>query len=106
VLALVLGETTRQFETAVTLEVNDYKTDGEWAYVTATPRDAQRQAINYATTRFANDYAEGFFDDWLCALVRQDHRGIRIIAYELGATDAPFVDWPKNYGVPEELISH
>ena len=87
------------------LEIHDLRSDRQWAFVTATPRTMAGQPIDYANTPFADAVAAGEFDDWLCALVRKAPNGKwRLVTLVIGATDAPFVDWPERYGVPKALV--
>jgi len=89
----------------VTFEINALRRNEEWAYLIAVPRTESGAAIDYTDTAFAEDVREGYFDDWLCALVRKGSYGKwHLVAMSIGATDAPFMDWPERYGVPRQLV--
>jgi len=86
-------------------EIHDLRSDQQWAFVTATPRTMTGQPIDYAKTPFAEAVDAGEFDDWLCALARKAPNGEwELVALVIGATDAPFVDWPERYGIPKALV--
>lgn len=104
VLALVLAAAQKQVSQVAMLELHKYRADGQWAYVTAIPQGEKNGRIDYTKTSFAADYADGFFDNWLCALAQKEAGGWRLVAFEFGATDAPFVDWPEKFGVSAQLI--
>ena len=89
----------------VSLRVEQARRDGSWAYLSGRPLTADGASIDYSATPFAEDMAEGFLDDNFIALLHFDaSRGWSIIELALGATDAPFVDWPARHGVPRQLI--
>ncbi len=97
----------RQLNREVTLQIDTYRQDGEWAYVTGRPLTEQGARIDYTDTVYAQDIREGYFDDGFVALARKPRPEVddwTLEALSLGATDAPFVDWPKQFGVPRDLI--
>lgn len=90
---------------AVLFKVNELRTDGEWAFLNAVPLTKDYKRIDYARTQYAKDVREGLFDDWLCALVRkQPDQSWTVIALSIGATDAPFVDWPRRFDAPRRVV--
>ena len=89
----------------VQLNIHELRNNNEWTFLTATPLTADGKAIDYSSTIYAEDIREGYFDDWLCALVQKSDGGKwYVVALDIGATDAPFVDWPDRYGVPKALV--
>ncbi|MCP5238198.1 MAG: hypothetical protein H6945_20920 [Zoogloeaceae bacterium] len=89
----------------VSLRVEQERRYGAWAYLSGRPLTADGAPIDYSATPFAEDMAEGFLDDNFVALLHFDAiRGWSITELALGATDAPFVDWPARHGVPRQLI--
>lgn len=89
----------------VTVEVDELRSDGRWTFLTGVPRTPAGDPLDYAATPYAQDVADGLFDDWLCALLARAADGWSLVALEIGATDAPFADWPERHGVPPELIA-
>lgn len=89
---------------AVVIDVDELRSDDQWAFVTAVSLTADRTPIDYSRTKFADDVSDGVFDDWLCALLENDGGRWKLVALEIGATDAPFVDWPERYGVPKAIV--
>lgn len=88
----------------VRFNVSSIRTDGIWAYLSATPLTPEYQPVDYSATKYAADIEEGAFDDWLCALVEREGDIWIVRALEIGATDAPFVDWPERFGAPGEVV--
>lgn len=93
-----------ELEQPVFIDVDKLRRDERWAFVTAVSLTADREPIDYSRTKFAHDVADGVFDDWLCALLQNDEGRWTVVALEIGATDAPFVDWPERYGVPRTIV--
>jgi hypothetical protein len=89
----------------VQFKVNELRTDGEWAFLNAVPLTKDYKRIDYVHTKYAKEVREGLFDDWLCALVRkQPDQSWTVIALSIGATDVPFVDWPRRFDVPRTVV--
>ena len=88
----------------VRFRVHTLRTDGRWAFVSALPLTKEHGRIDYATTKFAADVEEGLFDDGLRALLEKRGDRWTITAFEIGATDAGFVDWPDRHGAPVGLL--
>jgi hypothetical protein len=89
---------------AVVIDIDELRSDDQWAFVTAVSLTVDRTPIDYSRTKFADDVTDGVFDDWLCALLANDEGRWKMVALEIGATDAPFVDWPERYGVPRAIV--
>jgi len=94
-----------ELDMEVQFKVNELRTDGEWAFLNAIPLTKDHKRIDYARTKYAKDVREGLFDDWLCALVRkQPDQSWTVIVLSIGATDVPFVDWPRRFDAPRMVV--
>jgi hypothetical protein len=97
----------RELGMAVSLEVETFREHAGWAFVAGRPLTADRAPIDYARTPYARDVEEGYFDDSFAALARRAggrDTGWSVVELSLGATDAPFVDWPDRHGLPRTLV--
>ncbi len=91
----------------VSLDVETLLQNDEWAFISGLPLTAAGQPIDYSQTKFATAIREGYFDDGFVALAKRKREGVddwELTALSLGATDAPFVSWPEQFGVPKELV--
>lgn len=89
----------------ILFKVDEIRTDGEWAYVSAVPLKQSGGRIDYSQTEFARGMEEGYFDDWLCSLLKRREGGAwEVVALSIGATHAPFADWPYKFGVPDTVV--
>lgn len=92
---------------AVSLAVDTSNLHGDWAFLAGRPLTPEGSPIDYSKTPYAKDVAEGYFDDNFVALVRRTDAGVggwEIVELSIGATDAPFVDWPDKHGLPRALV--
>ena len=93
---------------AVMLDVETARSHQDWMFLAGRPLTEDGRPIDYTRTSFAQDVAEGAFDDSFSALVRRDARadgGWGVVELSLGATDAPFVGWFERHGLPLDLAS-
>ena len=90
------------------LDVEMARPHEDWMFLAGRPLTAEGRPIDYTRTPYAQDLAEGFFDDNFSALVRrrvQAAGGWDVVELSLGATDAPFIDWFERHGLPLDLAS-
>ena len=90
----------------VTLSIETLRQDNQWAFLAGIPLSSTGDRIDYSKTRFKNDIREGYFDDGFVALAKKNNESGNwaVATLSLGATDAPFIDWPEQYQVPKKLI--
>jgi hypothetical protein len=106
--AAVQRAVSQSLEVAVSLAIDTLNLHGDWAFLAGRPLTPEGSPIDYSKTPYAKDVAEGFFDDNFVALVRRTHAGVggwEVVELSVGATDAPFVDWPDRHGLPRVLIT-
>ena len=92
----------------VMLDVQMARAYEDWMFLAGRPLTEGGRPIDYTRTPFAQDVAEGVFDDNFSALVRRDAqggRGWQVVELSLGATDAPFIGWFERYSLPLDLAS-
>ena len=91
---------------SVTLKIETQRQDDQWAFLSGLPLTNEGGRIDYSRTRYADDIKEGYFDDGFVGLAQFDknNKGWSLITLSLGATDAPFVSWPEQFGVPKKII--
>lgn len=77
---------------------------GDWAFVAGAPRAADGKPIDYTTTTYAAAVKSGFFDDNFSALLHKVGGEWKVVAFDLGSTDVPWVEWSKIYGAPEAVL--
>ncbi len=98
-------ELSKRLGVAARLPVRREKTLGAWTFTCGRPVTAAGAPIDYASTTLHAQAAEGPVEDQACALLEKTNAGYLVRELSVGDTDAPFVDWPPRYGIPEEIIA-
>lgn len=104
---VVQAAIAKELDMDVSLKVETLRQNGEWAFLAGLPLTADGRRIDYSQTKFADDVREGYFDDGFVALARRARKDADnwvLVTLSLGATDAPFVGWPEEFGVPKALV--
>ena len=102
----VIAGIQAELEMEIRLKIETQRQNHQWAFLTGIPLSTTGNYIDYSQTKFASDVREGYFDDGFAALTQKNQKSgnWKLVTLSLGATDAPFVDWPEQYGVPKSLI--
>ena len=69
----------------------------------ATPERPDGGAINWDHTQWADAYDHGAWGGEVDVLLHKRSGSWRVVAYVLGASDVPYVDWPQQYGCPSRI---
>lgn len=85
--------------------VSVLRTDGEWAYLQATPKNPDGSDLDWAKTRFAEDFADGIMDDQVMVLLRKQGGRWSTVDHVIGPTDVYWYNWIDGYGLPEALFN-
>lgn len=101
-LALALRE---RLGVAARLKVSGERSEGAWTFVCGRPVGPDGKAIDYARTSLRDQAAQGMAEDQACALLEHTPAGVLVQELAVGATDAPFVDWPERYGIPASILA-
>src|SRR5262245_4391306 len=67
----------------VKFKVDVLRVQNGWAFVRGVPQRPDGGAIDYSTTGFKEEWAQGAFDDGYCALLWKDGKVWRVIAYAI-----------------------
>jgi hypothetical protein len=107
-LAVIMG-ISEYLKMPITLQLETSSKYQNWAYLSGFPLTLEGNHIDYRLTPLAKDFEEGFVDDNFAALVRYIADGSaewQLVELSVGATDAPFVGWLEQYGLPASLIEN
>ncbi len=90
----------------VKFAVTEKRTDGEWGWLVAQPWTPDGAQIDWSQTRYAERAAAGMLDGRgaTYALLRKQNGRWSVVAFAVGPTDVPYVDWPQRYGAPSALM--
>lgn len=98
---------TALLERPVDLEIKYQKTYKQWTFWAGHPLNPDGSHIDIENTPFSADYAEGYFDDVFMALSQSttNSGADKLVHFDYGATDAPFVSWAEQYNLSLCLFS-
>ena len=105
-LAVVTPVVATELGAPVSLEAGQVRVMDEWAWLVATPRQANGAPIDWAATTRASAYQNGAMDESgaTYALLKQEAGAWRIVAHVIAPTDVAWESWPTEYGAPRELF--
>ena len=88
----------------VIFRVSVLRSDGDWAYLQAKPRNPDGSALDWSRTRFAEDWAMDAMSDVIMVLLRRSGSGFQVVDHIIGPTDVAWYEWLDRYGLPEALF--
>jgi hypothetical protein len=77
---------------------------GDWAYVEAVPQRPGGRRIDWARTRFREDFQAGMLEDLVLGLLRRQGGGWRVVEHRIGPTDIAWDDWVGKYRLPRRFF--
>ena len=80
------------------------RTDGTWAFLQGRPVRPNGAPINWKTTPYASEIADGVMSDVAMVLMLRTQRGWQVVNEAMGPTDVAWYDWLAPYGLPEVLF--
>jgi hypothetical protein len=94
----------RTLRTKVIFSVHDANRVGDWAFMTAEPKNPDGSPIRYERTPVAKQWKDGVFGGIVCALYRKRGSHWEIRRYDFGASDVVWLEWGKQTGAPKAVF--
>ena len=85
--------------------VSVIRTDGRWSFVQAVPQRPGGGRIDWAHTKFANEWRNDMMSDIVMALLRKSGTRWQVVDFVIGPTDVFWVSWVSQYRLPEALFN-
>ena len=104
ILAALRAPVRKDLKKPVVFKVGRLKVLKGWALVEGVPQQPGGRRMEYQGTRYQPALDVGAFDDQIFALLRKRGTKWRVVAYEIGSTDVPYVDWDRRYGAPSAIF--
>jgi len=95
----------KELKQKIQFQVHQLAIEGDWAFLFAAPQQPNGKAPDYGKTRYREAVRAGAFDNGVAALFRRTRRSWRLVTHVLGATDVPWMDWPRRFGAPKQLFT-
>lgn len=89
------------------LNIETLRTEGDWAWVIATPMTPSGEAVDFSATKYGQAVADGVFDGGgttYMLLQRRADGGWAVVEFVVGPTDVAWLEWPAKYGFPPSLF--
>lgn len=88
----------------VKLQLMEFRTSGEYAFVAGTMLQPDGQPMDYSKTPFNKQAKAGKFSDWVYGLLKKENGAWHVVTQSVGSIDVPFFCWWKTYQVPKALF--
>ncbi|MBK7939668.1 MAG: DUF3298 domain-containing protein [Lewinellaceae bacterium] len=95
-LAKLNAAVGKKLGTDTRLEPGSYRTSGNFAYISAKPKQTNGNAIDYRSTTYAGEFAAGKFADNTIGLLRYEKGAWKILIYSIGVSKPPVDIWVKD----------
>jgi hypothetical protein len=94
----------KELNKKVVFKVDHLKVQGNFAFMRGVPQQPSGARMDYRGTAYQQAIKAGFFDDWICALWRNQNGKWQVVRYVIGATDVVYEEWDKEYGAPSAIF--
>jgi hypothetical protein len=88
----------------VVFQVDHLKAQSGWVFLRGIPRQPTRAPIDYRGTPYQSAKESGAFDDWICALLKNEAGKWRVVVFVIGATDVVYTGWDDKYKAPPAIF--
>lgn len=85
--------------------ISTLRTDGEWAFIQATPKNPDGTDIDWSKTLLADDWEADMMSDVVMVLLRKRNGQWVAVDHVIGPTDVFWYNWVESYGLPELLFN-
>lgn len=94
----------KRLKQKVIFKIDRLKLKDGFAFIAAQPLQPNGKPINYRGTPIQEAIDAGAFDDTVMALLKRQGGTWKVLTYVHGATDVPYVDWPRKYKAPRAIF--
>ena len=96
----------RDLKQRVVFVADNFKVQGNWAFVGGTPQGANGEAPDYTKTKYADAFDSGAFDNNFFALLKKTSGKWKVTTYAIGCTDVCYTDWWRRYRAPKAVFPY
>jgi hypothetical protein len=84
--------------------VNNFKVQGNWAFLDGTPQKAGGGEMDYRGTKYQEAINHGMFDSNISALLKKTGGKWKVVVFRIGCTDVCYLPWAKDYKAPKAIF--
>ncbi len=96
----------RDLKQKIVFVADDFKVQGNWAFVGGRPQGLNGEAPDYSRTQYADQVESGAFDNNLFALLKKTAGKWKVTRYAIGCTDVCYADWWRRYRAPKGVFPY
>jgi len=96
----------RDLKQKIVFVADNFKVQGNWAFVSGTPQNSSGGDPDYSKTKFADQVDSDAFDNNFFALLRKTGSRWKVTHYLIGCTDVCYLDWWSRYKAPKAIFPH
>lgn len=96
----------RELKQKVVFVADDFKVQGNWAFVGGQPQSPNGGEPNYRGTPYHEARQQGVFDNNFFALFKKTGGKWRVVKYLIGCTDVCYGDWWRQYKAPKAIFPY
>jgi hypothetical protein len=106
ILDVLRGPVERQLKQKIVFVADDFKVQGNWAFVGGRPQSPNGGEPDYRGTVYYEAKNEGAFDNNFFALFKKTGGKWRVVKYMIGCTDVCYSDWWSRYKAPKAIFPY
>lgn len=88
----------------IIFKVDHYKAEGDWAFVSASPKNKDGGAPNWKITKYQKFIDNGDFEDGIYALLKKTGGKWTVVTYLMNCHDVCYLNWAEDYKAPQSLF--
>ena len=96
----------RDLKQKVVFVADNFKVQGNFAFVSGIPQNSSGGDPDYARTKYADQVDSGAFDNNFFALLKKTGGKWRVAAYAIGCTDVCYAYWWREHRAPKAIFPH
>lgn len=96
----------RDLKQKVVFVADNFKVQGNFAFVGGTPQATNGGDPDYSRTKYADQFDTGAFDNNFFALLKKTGGKWRVTHYAIGCTDVCYADWWRRFRVPKAIFPY
>ncbi|MFZ1699999.1 MAG: hypothetical protein WBO10_09070 [Pyrinomonadaceae bacterium] len=94
----------REMRQKIIFVVDNFKIQGNWAFVSGTPQNSTGGPPDLSITR--RNEGEDMFDDNFFGLLKRTGGKWKVVTHALGCTDVCYANWWKKYRAPKAIFPY
>jgi len=96
----------RALKQKVVFVADNFKVQGNWAFVGGTPQNSNGGEPDYRRTPYSGAVESGAFDNNFFALLKKTAGKWKVTTYAIGCTDVCYTDWWRRHRAPKAIFPY